>query len=284
LKKSVSLKVLETYSRDFGRGVARIDYDTMDLLDASTGDIIEIKGKRKTVAKCLPLYPSDERKGMIRMDGLVRNNAEAFLEDTITVRKIKAVPAEKVVVDPIEAIPPIDERYLADALESVPLIKGDNVMVPYFGRRLTFQVIGVTPAADTVVVTQKTVFQITEKGETLRETLQLPHKDIEELTDELERISILVATAIRNSNPKRIGGPKRIDILRILKSKGPLIYPELKSLSGFNSKKESGKFAYHLRKLLREKLVALNKSERRYKITNLGWLVLNLAEETMSID
>ena len=52
-----------------------------------------------------------------------------------------------------------DERYLADALESVPLIKGDNVMVPYFGGRLTFQVIGVTPAADAVLVTQKTTFQ-----------------------------------------------------------------------------------------------------------------------------
>ena len=43
------------------------------------------------------------------------------------------------IVAPLEAIPPIDERYLADALESVPLIKGDNVMVPYFGGRLTFQ-------------------------------------------------------------------------------------------------------------------------------------------------
>jgi len=187
LKKSVSLKILEAYARDFGRGVARIDYDTMDEIDASTGDIIEIKGKRRTVAKCLPLYPSDEGKGMIRMDGLVRNNAETFLEDSIIVRKIKAVAAEKVVVDPIEAMPPIDERYLADALESVPLIKGDNVMVPYFGRRLTFQVIGVTPAADAVIVTQKTVFHIVEKGETLRETLQTPHKDIDEFTDELER-------------------------------------------------------------------------------------------------
>jgi len=36
LKKSVSLKVLEAYSRDIGRGVARIDYDTMDEIDAST--------------------------------------------------------------------------------------------------------------------------------------------------------------------------------------------------------------------------------------------------------
>ncbi len=45
-----------------------------------------------------------------------------------------------------------------------------------------------------------------------------------------------------------MASPNRIDILRILNSKGPLTYSELKSLAGFKSKKESGKFAYHLRK------------------------------------
>ncbi|MFL6402727.1 MAG: AAA family ATPase, partial [Nitrososphaeraceae archaeon] len=116
-QNTLSLKVLEAYTRDVGRGVARIDYDSMDSLSASTGDVIEIKGKdRRTVAKCLPLYPSDEGKGIIKGDGLVRNNAGVAIGDTVVVRKIKAVPAEKVIVAPLEAIPPIDERYLADAL------------------------------------------------------------------------------------------------------------------------------------------------------------------------
>ena len=51
-----------------------------------------------------------------------------------------------------------------------------------------------------------------------------------------------------------MASPNRIDISRILNSKGPLTYSELKSLAGFKSKKESGKFAYHLRKLLRQSL------------------------------
>src|ERR687886_636416 len=76
-----------------------------------------------------------------------------------------------------------------------------------------------------------------------------------------------------------MASPNRIDILRILNTKGPLTYSELKSLAGFKSKKESGKFAYHLRKLLRQLLVALNKAERRYTITNLGKLVLSLARQ-----
>ena len=101
-----------------------------------------------------------------------------------------------------------------------------------------------------------------------------------------EEIPELKRSGILQSTSKRVrmifsvmASPNRIDILRILNSKGPLTYSELKSLAGFKSKKESGKFAYHLRKLLRQSLVALNKSERRYTITNLGKLVLSLARQ-----
>jgi transitional endoplasmic reticulum ATPase len=215
-QNTLSLKVLEAYTRDVGRGVARIDYDSMDSLSASTGDVIEIKGKRRTVAKCLPLYPSDEGKGIIRVDGLVRNNAGIAIGDTVAVRKIKAVAAEKVVVAPLEAIPPIDERYLADALESVPLIKGDNVMVPYFGGRLTFQVIGVTPVADAVLVTQKTVFHIAEKGETLRGVPQVSYEDIGGLTDEIKKVREMIELPLRH--------PEIFEKLGIEAPKGVLLF------------------------------------------------------------
>jgi transitional endoplasmic reticulum ATPase len=214
--KTLSLKVLEAYTRDVGRGVARIDYDSMDSLSASTGDVIEIRGKRRAVAKCLPLYPSDEGKGIIRVDGLVRNNAGVAIGDTVVVRKIKAVPAEKVIVAPLEAIPPIDERYLADALESVPLIKGDNVMVPYFGGRLTFQVIGVTPAADAVLVTQKTIFHIAEKGETLRGVPQVTYEDIGGLKEEIQKVREMIELPLRH--------PEIFEKLGIEAPKGVLLY------------------------------------------------------------
>jgi len=158
---TIELKVMEAYTRDVGRGVVRVDYDTMDKLDCNTGDVIEVIGKRKTVAKALPLYPSDEKKGIIRMDGLGRNNSGIAIGDKVTIKNVKAVGAERVVVVPLETIPPIDERYLADALESVPLIKGDNLMVPYFGGRLTFKVLSTTPA-QAVIITQKTIFEITD--------------------------------------------------------------------------------------------------------------------------
>jgi ribonucleoside-triphosphate reductase len=104
--------------------------------------------------------------------------------------------------------------------------------------------------------------------------------ELDEEIEEPKRSGILQSTSKRVRMIFSVmASPNRIDILRILNSKGPLTYSELKSLAGFKSKKESGKFAYHLRKLLRQSLVALNKSERRYTITNLGKLVLSLARQ-----
>jgi transitional endoplasmic reticulum ATPase len=220
-QNTLSLKVLEAYTRDVGRGVARIDYDSMDSLTASTGDVIEIRGKRRTVAKCLPLYPSDEGKGIIRVDGLVRNNAGVAIGDTVVVRKIKAIPAEKVIVAPLEAIPPIDERYLADALESVPLIKGDNVMVPYFGGRLTFQVVGVNPTSssnESSIVTQKTMFAITTTDHALADRVgqTIAYEDIGGLKDEIQKVREMIELPLRH--------PEIFEKLGIEAPKGVLLF------------------------------------------------------------
>lgn len=210
------MKVLEAYTRDVGRGVARIDYDAMDALDASTGDVIEIRGKRRTVAKCLPLYPSDEGRGIVRIDGLIRNNAGVAIGDMVIVRKVKAPPAEKVVVAPLEAVPPIDERYLADTLESVPVTKGDNVMIPYFGGRLTFQVMGVSPAAEAALITQRTVFVISEKGEALRGVPQVTYEDIGGLKDEIQKVREMIELPLRH--------PEIFEKLGVEAPKGVLLY------------------------------------------------------------
>ncbi len=76
-----------------------------------------------------------------------------------------------------------------------------------------------------------------------------------------------------------IASSNRLEILRILNTKGPLSYSELKTLAGFKSKKESGKFAYHLRKLVRQMLITLNRQERKYTVTSLGRLVLNVTRQ-----
>jgi hypothetical protein len=95
----ISLRVLAAYARDIGRGVARIDSHSMDMLGASNGDIVEIIGKKDgTDARCYQLLPSDEGQGITRIDPALRKMIGVTVDDTVTIRKIadSAVSVEKV--------------------------------------------------------------------------------------------------------------------------------------------------------------------------------------------
>jgi transitional endoplasmic reticulum ATPase len=89
-------------------------------------------------------------------------------------------------------------------------------MVPYFGGRLTFQVIGVTPAADAVLVTQKTTFHIAEKGETLRGVPQVTYEDIGGIRDEIKKVREMIELPLRH--------PEIFEKLGIEAPKGVLLY------------------------------------------------------------
>jgi transitional endoplasmic reticulum ATPase len=214
---TVTLKVMEAYTRDVGRGVARVDYEVMDMLNLQSGDVIEIKGKRRTVAKVLPLYPTDEGRGIIRIDGLIRSNAGVAIGDNVSVRKVKAVPAERIVISPMEEVPYIDERYITDALEGLPVVKGDNIIVPYFGGRITFNVIQTSPAnAEAVIINQKTIIERTGRGQGLKGVPRVTYEDIGGLKEEIQKIREMVELPLRH--------PELFERLGIEPPKGVLLY------------------------------------------------------------
>ena len=76
-------------------------------------------------------------------------------------------------------------------------MKGDNVMVPYFGGRLTFEVVAVTPAS-TVLVTQKTVFSIGIKNETVRGMTHVAYEDIGGLREEIQKVREMIELPLRH--------------------------------------------------------------------------------------
>ena len=69
----LTLRVAEASQRDFGRGIARIDPEDMEKIEAQTGDIVLILGRRRTAAKVMPAYPENRGKGLIQIDGIIRN-------------------------------------------------------------------------------------------------------------------------------------------------------------------------------------------------------------------
>lgn len=133
------LRVYESYTRDVGRGVARIDYESMDTLGISTGNAVLLN--KKTAAVAFPLYPSDEGKTMIRTDNMVRTNAGVKIGDEIEVEPTKVEPATLVMVMAREASGITDVKYLVDVCEGMVVMQGDKVLVPYFGGRITYQIV-----------------------------------------------------------------------------------------------------------------------------------------------
>ncbi len=212
----IKLQVMEAYTRDVGRGIARVDYSVMDLLQAHTGDVIEIRGRKRTVAKVLPVHPSDEGKDIVRVDGITRNNADVPLGDTVMVKKINASLAERVTLVPPEGYPPLDKRYFAEVLESLAVTKGDNIMVPYFGSKLIFNIVAMAPNADAVVVTKRTEFVISERGEALRNVPQITYEDIGGLKDEIQKVREMIELPLRH--------PELFERLGIEPPKGVLLY------------------------------------------------------------
>ena len=160
-QKTQSLKVEDFYTDDTSRGFARIDYVYMDYLGASTGDTIEIMGRKRTVAKCKSLYAVDEGRAIIRLDKFTRKNADIDVGEDVRISKIDAPPAEKVTVVPLKEIPPGTQKYVADALDGVPITKHDELFVPYFDEGLLYKVIDFNSSSDAVIVTQHTEFLIT---------------------------------------------------------------------------------------------------------------------------
>jgi len=104
----------------------------------------------------------------IRIDSIARRNAGISIGDQVTIVKSKAraIEAKKIVVVPIEKqVPPVNERALGDALESILVTVGDIVRVAFMWSDgiIEFKIVKVTPSARQdvpFVVTQNTKFSV----------------------------------------------------------------------------------------------------------------------------
>src|SRR5437773_12433154 len=98
----VTLKVAETNTKLVGRGMALVDPKVVEELGLSTGDIIELAGKKKSSVLLWSSEPDDYVKGLIRMDGYTRNNIGVGIDDHVAVQKVSLQKVEQVVFEPTE--------------------------------------------------------------------------------------------------------------------------------------------------------------------------------------
>lgn len=133
---STVLRVAEAQSRDVGRGIARIDPEVISELGLTAGDIVEISGKRKTMAICWPGYSEDRGKRTVRIDGYIRGNAGVSIDEKVSIKKVEVKEAGRVNLAPTEPLRITGgEEYLRQMLEGRVVSRGDNIPVNIMGRK-----------------------------------------------------------------------------------------------------------------------------------------------------
>ncbi|MHA1345314.1 MAG: CDC48 family AAA ATPase [Candidatus Heimdallarchaeaceae archaeon] len=199
--KEITLRVAEAKQRDVGRGKVRLDSMAMSRIGVSTGDIVEIVGKRSTTAVAWPSYPEDLKKEIIRCDGVIRRNAGVSLGDKVDVKKAKVSVARQVTLAPEQMSVNIDfsfENFVKRKLLGQPLSRKDTVLIPILGRAIPFNVVTTVPSG-IVVVTESTQLKVAEKPllEGEKTAPSISYEDIGGLHQEILKIREMVELPLK---------------------------------------------------------------------------------------
>ncbi len=77
---------------------------------------------------------------------------------------------------------------------------------------------------------------------------------------------------------KAVSSQLRLQILNLLFDKGALSYTELMNQLKMNPSRDAGRFAYHLKFLLKANLVEVDSEAKKYYLTDLGKMIIDVAD------
>ena len=197
----LELRVTEALAEDVGKGLARLDPEDMKALNAVLGDLIEISGEKKTVARITGTFPESYGKKVIQIDGITRGNAKVNLGERVKVRKIPRQTATTVLVTPLDfsyVLP--DESELdqfAKVLQGLPVIVGDKINIPFLaGKERLFQIEATSPSGG-VIINQKTQFLLKKPDFSLEAPSHVSYEDVGGLERELRLVREMVELPLR---------------------------------------------------------------------------------------
>ena len=203
-----AIKVAELKSGETGRGIARLDPELMDILGLKVGDIIQIDGTKKTVAKVLRGGPEDANLGTIRIDGSTRRNAGVSLDERVAIKKVVAKNAEKITFAPTEQLRlQGGEEYLKQVLEGRALAKGDTITLNVMGNKIDLVVTSFAPSGDAVLMASGTEVKVADKPAANNgDVPKVSYDDIGGLGDAVKKIREMVELPLRHPELfKRLG-------------------------------------------------------------------------------
>jgi transitional endoplasmic reticulum ATPase len=198
--QQVRLKVAETNPKFVGRAMALVDPKVMEDLDLSTGDVIEISGKKKSYVLLWSSQPDDYGKKLIRIDGYTRNNIGTGIDDAVLIRKVIVKKAEQVILAPTEELNIVGlEEYLPELLEGRVVTKGDIVPLNIMGRRIGFAVTGTSPFDAASLIDSNTEFVIGSVPKAVAKgASRVSYEDIGGLRNEVQKVREMIELPLRH--------------------------------------------------------------------------------------
>ncbi len=211
-----TLTAAEAVQMDVGRNIARVSSGAMEKYDIKPGDVIEIKGKNKTVASVWRARPEDDGLDIIRLDGNLRNNAGTSLGEKVEVQRVDAVPADSVTISPVEQVRFTDDptSFFLQKLLDKPLIKGQRISLDVMGTQLHYVVSKVSPNKVVMVHpgTKLTVSDRVVKPDSMK-LPEVSYEDIGGLHEEVDKIREMVELPMKHPEVFErlgIGAPKGV--------------------------------------------------------------------------
>jgi len=125
------LKIVRLDSARSGRSLCYIDQAVLDNMRLSTGDIVEIIGRKRT-AGIVVASPADRGKNIIRLDGIQRKNLGSTIGEFVTIQPTIASPAREIELAPTKAIYDIKKQaeIIKGKLIDKPIMAGDIIDIP----------------------------------------------------------------------------------------------------------------------------------------------------------
>src|SRR5215216_106488 len=214
----VSLRVAETNSKFVGRGMALVDPKVMEEMDLSTGDVLEISGKKKSYVLLWSSQRDDHGKKVIRIDGYTRNNIGVGIDDTVSVLKVNVKKAEQVILAPTEELNIVGlEDYLPELLEGRVVTRGDIIPLNIMGRRIGFAVTSTSPTDTASLIDSNTEFVIGSVPKAAAKGVpRVSYEDIGGLKNEVQKVREMIELPLRH--------PEIFDRIGIEAPKGVLLH------------------------------------------------------------
>ncbi|MDC0885522.1 CDC48 family AAA ATPase [Nitrosopumilus sp.] len=214
----IILKINEIPQQHVGKGRAIIDPKIIEEQNWNVGQILELTYNKKTYVKLWPASPQEYGAGIIKIDGITRQNIGAGIDDKISLKSVEALNAEQITLSPTEKITTdgLQEYMIYNYLNHV-FSNGDSISLnTQMGSKVQFVITNTKPSKP-VIVTENTIFKLGSLTKTVNSSVpRITYDELGGLKNEVQKIREMVELPMRH--------PELFDKIGVEAPKGVLLY------------------------------------------------------------